>query len=47
MDEFVRKAAGLGLPMVVLLIAMTATGLSGAAAMKCSNRRGELATNLH
>lgn len=33
MDEFVRKAAGLGLPMIVLLIVMATTGLTGAAAI--------------
>jgi hypothetical protein len=33
MDEFVRKAAGIGLPVVVLLITMATTGLAGAAAI--------------
>ncbi|MBD2057791.1 hypothetical protein H6F88_17490 [Oculatella sp. FACHB-28] len=33
MDEFVRKAAGIGLPVVVLLITMATTGLVGAAAI--------------
>jgi len=33
MDEIVRKLAGVGLPAVVLLIAMAATGLTGAAAI--------------
>lgn len=33
MDEFVRKAAGIGLPVVVLLIAMATTGFTGAAAI--------------
>lgn len=33
MDEFVRKAAGIGLPFVVLLITMATTGLAGAAAI--------------
>lgn len=33
MDEFVRKAAGIGLPAVVLLITMATTGLTGAAAI--------------
>lgn len=33
MDEFVRKAAGIGLPVIILLIAMAATGLTGAAAI--------------
>ena len=33
MDEFVRKAAGIGLPVIVLLITMTTTGLAGAAAI--------------
>jgi hypothetical protein len=31
MDEFVRKSAGIGLPVVVLLITMATTGLTGAA----------------
>ncbi|MBS0017459.1 MAG: hypothetical protein KFF72_14105 [Arthrospira sp. SH-MAG29] len=33
MDEIVRKLAGVGLPAVVLLIAMATTGLTGAAAI--------------
>lgn len=33
MDEFVRKAAGIGLPLIVLLITMSVTGLTGAAAI--------------
>ena len=33
MDEFVRKAAGLGLPVIILLITMATTGLTGAAAI--------------
>jgi hypothetical protein len=33
MDEIVRKFAGIGLPVVVLLIAMASTGLAGAAAI--------------
>jgi hypothetical protein len=33
MDEVVRKLAGIGLPVVVLLIAMASTGLAGAAAI--------------
>ena len=33
MDEFIRKAAGIGLPAVVLLITMATTGLAGAAAV--------------
>lgn len=33
MDEFVRKAAGIGLPAVILLITMATTGLAGAAAI--------------
>ncbi|WP_416667865.1 hypothetical protein [Egbenema bharatensis] len=33
MDEFVRKAAGIGLPAIVLLIVMATTGLTGAAAI--------------
>jgi hypothetical protein len=33
MDEIVRKLAGIGLPAVVLLIAMATTGLTGAAAI--------------
>lgn len=33
MDEFVRKAAGIGLPVIVLLITMATTGLAGAAAI--------------
>ncbi len=33
MDEFVHKAAGLGLPVIVLLIMMATTGLTGAAAI--------------
>jgi len=32
-DEFVRKAAGMGLPIIILLIAMAGTGLAGAAAI--------------
>ncbi len=33
MDEFVRKAAALGLPAIMLLIVMATTGLAGAAAI--------------
>ena len=33
MDEFARKAAGIGLPAVILLIVMATTGLTGAAAI--------------
>ncbi|MBD1998461.1 hypothetical protein H6G00_17800 [Leptolyngbya sp. FACHB-541] len=33
MDEFVRKAAGIGLPAIILLVAMATTGLTGAAAI--------------
>jgi len=33
MDEFVRKAAGIGLPAIVLLITMATTGFTGAAAI--------------
>ena len=33
MDEVVRKIAALGLPGVILLIAMAVTGLTGAAAI--------------
>ncbi|MBG1245158.1 hypothetical protein [Nostoc sp. NZL] len=33
MDEFVRKAAGIGLPAIVLIITMATTGLTGAAAI--------------
>ena len=33
MDEFVCKAAGIGLPAIVLLIMMATTGLAGAAAI--------------
>lgn len=33
MDEFVRKAASLGLPAVMLLVVMGTTGLFGAAAI--------------
>ncbi len=33
MDEFVRKAASIGLPMIILLITMSTTGLFGAAAV--------------
>ncbi|MFN6566062.1 hypothetical protein [Dendronalium sp. ChiSLP03b] len=33
MDEFVRKAAGVGLPAIILLITMATTGLTGAAAI--------------
>ena len=33
MDEAVRKLAGVGLPGVILLIAMASTGLTGAAAI--------------
>ena len=29
MDEFVRKAAGLGLPVILLLIVMATTGFAG------------------
>ena len=36
MDEFVRKAAGIGLPVIVLLITMATTGLAGAAAITAS-----------
>lgn len=36
MDEFVRKAAGLGFPMIILLITMATTGLTGAAAITAS-----------
>ncbi|MGG6242540.1 hypothetical protein ACQ4N7_28345 [Nodosilinea sp. AN01ver1] len=36
MDEFVRKAAGIGLPIIVLLITMATTGLTGAAAITAS-----------
>lgn len=36
MDEFVRKAAGIGLPAIVLLITMATTGLTGAAAITAS-----------
>ncbi|MDB9527280.1 hypothetical protein PN498_14870 [Oscillatoria sp. CS-180] len=36
MDEFVGKAAGIGLPIVVLLITMSTTGLAGAAAITAS-----------
>jgi len=36
MDEFVRKAAGIGLPVIVLLITMSTTGLFGAAAITAS-----------
>ncbi|MGP1386902.1 MAG: hypothetical protein ACTS2F_25320 [Thainema sp.] len=36
MDEFVSKAAGIGLPVVVLLITMSTTGLVGAAAITAS-----------
>lgn len=36
MDEFVRKAAGLGLPVIILLITMATTGLAGAAAITAS-----------
>lgn len=36
MDEFVRKAAGLGFPMVILLVTMATTGLTGAAAITAS-----------
>jgi hypothetical protein len=33
MDEIIRKLAGVGFPAVLLLITMSATGLSGAAAV--------------
>jgi hypothetical protein len=33
MDEVVRKLAGVGFPAIVLLVAMAATGLTGAAAI--------------
>lgn len=33
MDEFVRKAAALGLPAIMLVIVMATTGLAGAAAI--------------
>ena len=33
MDELVRKIAAFGLPGVVLMIALSATGLSGGAAL--------------
>ena len=33
MDEFVGKVAGFGFPFVMLLVAMAATGLTGAAAI--------------
>ena len=33
MDEFVRKAAAMGLPAVMLVVVMGATGWSGAAAI--------------
>ena len=33
MDEFVRKAAAMGLPAVMLLVIMGTTGLFGAAAI--------------
>ncbi|MBN3962702.1 hypothetical protein [Nostoc sp. NMS8] len=33
MDEFVRKAAGIGLPAIILIITMATTGLTGAAAI--------------
>jgi len=33
MDEFVRKAAALGLPAIMLVIVMGTTGLAGAAAI--------------
>jgi inactivated superfamily I helicase len=33
MDEFVRKAAALGLPAIMLVIVMAPTGLAGAAAI--------------
>lgn len=33
MDEIVRKLAAIGLPAIVLLIAMASTGLAGAAAI--------------
>jgi hypothetical protein len=33
MDELVKKLAGFGIPSVILLIAMNATGLAGAAAL--------------
>jgi len=36
MDEFVRKAAGFGFPMIILLITMATTGLTGAAAITAS-----------
>lgn len=36
MDEFVRKAAAIGLPVIILLITMATTGLAGAAAITAS-----------
>lgn len=33
MEEIVRKLAGIGLPVVLLLITMASTGLAGAAAI--------------
>lgn len=33
MDELIKKLAGFGVPAVVLLVAMSATGLAGAAAL--------------
>jgi hypothetical protein len=33
MDEVVKKVAGLGLPGVILVVTMAATGLTGAAAI--------------
>lgn len=33
MDELVKKLAGFGLPSIILLVAMSATGLTGAAAL--------------
>ena len=32
MDELVKKLAGFGIPAIILLVAMSATGLAGAAA---------------
>ena len=39
MDEFVRKAAALGLPAIMLVIVMATTGLAGAAAITRSEER--------
>ncbi|MFI3805820.1 hypothetical protein [Vagococcus fluvialis] len=33
MDELVKKLAGFGIPAIILLVAMSATGLAGAAAL--------------